>query len=1382
MATKVHGLKTVPIGAYPWIALILSLFIAGLGSAQGLPYLSVLGQGVDLTTLGVQVAASSDDAEESASGSVYLNSTDLELVYDGSNQTVGMRFNGVGIPKNAFINGAYVQFQVDETNSEATYLTIMGEAQDNPGTFLSSSWNISSRLRTTASVGWSPGSWLVPGQAGVDQRTPNISAIIQEIVNRPGWISGNPLVIIISGTGQRIASAYDGSQAGAPKLYVEWGTTPQNQAPSVTINTPRSNTTYITGNEISFSGTAFDLEDGDITASLIWTSNLDGTIGTGGNFSYSTLSSGVHTITASATDNNGFTGVATLTFTVFNNVPVLVGAGDIAMCDSSGRIATSLLLDNIAGSVFTAGDNAQLVGAESEFTECYDPTWGRHKARTHPVPGDHDYLTEGASAYYNYFGAAAGEPGKGYYSYDLGSWHIIALNSEIDISASSTEVQWLRADLAAHPTTCTLAYWHQPRFSSGLIHGSNSYFGELWEALYDYGADVVINGSEHLYERFAAQNPDGIAEPTRGIREFIVATGGAYIGYPYTQLPNSEVIDNSTYGVIKFTLHETSYDWEFIPIAGMTFTDSGSASCVEVQSSNTQTPTATKTATLTGTSTPTITPSPTNTKTSTPAQTSTFTTSPTITSTPTTTRTATITPSPTTTYTPTPSGTATATPLATNTFTPTPSRTATATSSPTPIAPTILNVRVSSSSDDSEESASGSSYVSSTDLELVYDGSNQMVGMRFNGLIIPKGVVITAAYIQFLVAESNSEATSLTIWGEAQDNPGTFTWTSRNISSRVKTTASVGWSPVAWTVIGQAGVDQRTPNIAAIIQEIVNRPGWSAGNSIVIMIGGTGHRTARAYDGAPAGAPLLHIEFAVPTSTPLPTNTVTPTPSRTATVTPLPTNTVTPTPSRTATATPLPTNTVTPTPSQTKTVTPMPTNTSTPTATGTPTSTLQPTNTATSTPSNTALPTNTSTPTQTPSNTSTHTPSPTNTLTSTPSLTPTSVPQPTYTSTPTPSNTALPTNTSTPTQTPSNTSTHTPSPTNTVTSTPSLTPTSTSQATSTSTPTPSHTPTPTLTATATMTPIHTPTLTPSPTNTLTPTPTFTPTSTPLPTHTFTPTSSYTPTQTPLPTSTSTPTLTPSSTATYTPLPTSTLTPTPSNTPTRTPVPTDTSTPSPSYTPTNSPLPTNTLTPTPTNTATITPMPTETPTLTPSPTPVGPTMLNVRVSSSSDDAEESASGSVTFTSTYLELVYSTSNQIVGVRFKNLSIPKGATVLNAYIQFQTGMTNTTLTSLTIAGQANDNAKSFSNSRRNISIRPKTAASVEWSPVAWTVINEAGVNQRTPDISTIIQEIVNRPGWLSGNSLVLIITGTGQRTAWSFNGLPSGAPLLHIEYLVP
>ncbi|MFZ0534798.1 MAG: metallophosphoesterase, partial [Anaerolineales bacterium] len=518
------------------------------------------------TILEVRVATGSDDAEESATGSVDLVSSDLELVAETTIQTVGMRFNGITIPKNAQINNAYIQFQVDEVGSTATSLAIWGEAKDNPGTFVVANQNISSRLRTSALVGWSPPPWTILDQAGVDQRTSNISPIIQEIINRPGWSEGNSVVIMIGGTGKRTAEAYNGVKTAAPMLHVEWSTTPQNQPPSVMISTPRNNTTFTEGYVITFSGVANDLEEGDKTSGLVWTSSLDGLIGTGGNFSRSDLTVGMHTITAMATDGSGLTGSTSRTITVFANAPVLVGAGDIAICNSNGTIATSQLLDNIAGSVFTAGDNAQLEGAESEFINCYDPTWGRHKARTYPVPGNHDYNTPGASAYYAYFGTAAGEPGKGYYSYDLGSWHIIALNSVIDVNAGSIEEQWLRTDLAAHPNTCTLAYWHYPRFSSGTTHGSNDHMGALWQALYDYGADVVINGHEHIYERFAAQNPQGVAEPARGIREFIVGTGGAYTDYPIgTPIANSEVINNNTYGVIKLTLHATSYDWEFIP-------------------------------------------------------------------------------------------------------------------------------------------------------------------------------------------------------------------------------------------------------------------------------------------------------------------------------------------------------------------------------------------------------------------------------------------------------------------------------------------------------------------------------------------------------------------------------------------------------------------------------------------------------------------------------------------------------------------------------------------------------------------------------------------------------------------------------------------------
>src|SRR5581483_311146 len=171
--------------------------------------------------------------------------------------------------------------------------------------------------------------------------------------------------------------------------------------------------------------------------------------------------------------------------------PVLVGAGDIGDCTSAGDEATATLLDGIAGSVFTLGDNAYPAGAAADFSNCYDPAWGRHKARTRPIPGNHDYDTSGAAPYFSYFGASAGSAGKGYYSYNLGTWHIIALNSEIDASATSVQAQWLRDDLAANPAVCTLALWHEPLYSSGQ-HGNLPVTQELWKILHQAGADVVL--------------------------------------------------------------------------------------------------------------------------------------------------------------------------------------------------------------------------------------------------------------------------------------------------------------------------------------------------------------------------------------------------------------------------------------------------------------------------------------------------------------------------------------------------------------------------------------------------------------------------------------------------------------------------------------------------------------------------------------------------------------------------------------------------------------------------------------------------------------------------------------------------------------------------
>jgi hypothetical protein len=261
---------------------------------------------------------------------------------------------------------------------------------------------------------------------------------------------------------------------------------------------------------------------------------------------------------------------------------VFVGAGDIADCSREQDELTAQLLDNIPGTVYTVGDNAYPSGSAADFNNCYEPTWGRHKARTRPAVGDEEYETSGASAYFNYFGAAAGDPTKGYYSYDLGSWHIIVLNSICGqvggCDTNNPQGQWLQADLAANPNICSLAIWHEPLFSSKS--GSAS-MQDFWALLYEAGADIVLNGHRHMYERFALQNPDGVADPGRGIREFVVGTGGASLtSSPGSTAPNSQVWNNNTHGVLKLTLHPTGYDWEFIPISGQTFSDSGSGQCI----------------------------------------------------------------------------------------------------------------------------------------------------------------------------------------------------------------------------------------------------------------------------------------------------------------------------------------------------------------------------------------------------------------------------------------------------------------------------------------------------------------------------------------------------------------------------------------------------------------------------------------------------------------------------------------------------------------------------------------------------------------------------------------------------------------------------------
>jgi hypothetical protein len=264
--------------------------------------------------------------------------------------------------------------------------------------------------------------------------------------------------------------------------------------------------------------------------------------------------------------------------------PVFLGAGDIGNCLGKGDEATAALVKGIEGTVFTTGDNAYPDGSNTDFANCYDPGWGQEiKARTWPALGNHEYNTAGASGYFNYFGSVAGDSTKGYYSHDLGSWHIIVLNSNCSqiaggCDAGSPQEQWLKDDLALHPNVCTLAYWHHPRFSSGS-HGNLPDSGVFWNDLYRAGADVVLNGHDHSYERFAPQNPSGVYDPAQGIREFVVGTGGAAFTGFGTAKPNSEKRIARTNGVLKMTLHPDGYDWQFVTAPGATVADSGGGQC-----------------------------------------------------------------------------------------------------------------------------------------------------------------------------------------------------------------------------------------------------------------------------------------------------------------------------------------------------------------------------------------------------------------------------------------------------------------------------------------------------------------------------------------------------------------------------------------------------------------------------------------------------------------------------------------------------------------------------------------------------------------------------------------------------------------------------------
>lgn len=256
---------------------------------------------------------------------------------------------------------------------------------------------------------------------------------------------------------------------------------------------------------------------------------------------------------------------------------VFVGAGDIARCGFGDPEATAKLLDRIPGTVFTLGDNVQDVGAPEEYTRCFEPTWGRHRSRMLTTVGNHDWNGGTGRPYFAYFGPSAGPPGLGYYAATLGAWQVISLNSEVPTRAGSAQYEWLKAELAASPFACTVAMWHQPLFTSGP-NDPAAHMRDIYRLLHQYGVELVLNGHNHMYERFAPQSADGRADPS-GPRQFVVGTGGySLYGRARTQA-NSEVLNTDTWGVLKLTLKAGSYGWEFVPVDGKSFRDSGTGTC-----------------------------------------------------------------------------------------------------------------------------------------------------------------------------------------------------------------------------------------------------------------------------------------------------------------------------------------------------------------------------------------------------------------------------------------------------------------------------------------------------------------------------------------------------------------------------------------------------------------------------------------------------------------------------------------------------------------------------------------------------------------------------------------------------------------------------------
>jgi hypothetical protein len=733
----------------------------------------------------VSVAAGSDDAEEARSnGKMYLDSSDLELINDADYiglQTVGIRFDNLDIPPGATITAAWIEFTVDETDSVATSLTIKAQAADDAATFTSANFNVSSRPTTTASATWAPPAWTVIEQSGPAQQTVDLTAVVQEVVSRPGWDDGNAIAFIISGSGKRTAEAFESGASTAPVLHVEYtlssntppvaaadtATTAEDTAVTVSVLTNDSDANgdplTVTGVGQAAHGTAVVNANGTVTYTPA--ANFNGT----DSFSY-TISDGhggaaSATVSLNVTPVNDAPAAAPDTATTAEDVPVVIAVrandsdvdGDTLTITAVGQPAHGTAVANANGTVtYTPGANFN--GSDSFNYTVSDGHGGTASASVSVnVTPVNDVPT------------AAPDTAN------------TAEDTPVTVAVLAND-----GDLDGDPLTVTAV--GQPSHGTAVVNPNGTV---------TYTPAANFNGADS----FSYTISDGHGGSAGGT----VTVNVAPLNDAPTANPNSATTAAGSAVTIPVLANDTDIDGDPLSLVGV----GAAANGIVVQNAD---------------GTVTYAPNPGF------SGTDAFT------------------------YTISDGSGGTATGSVSVTVTP-------------PQGTQVIEVAISAGSDDVEETrATGVVYKDSSDLELINDVEYvglQTVGLRFDNLDIPPDAVITAAWIEFTVDETDTVATTLTIKAQASDDAPTFTSARFDVSSRPTTTSTVSWSPPAWTVVEQSGPAQQTSDLSALVQEVVSRPGWDEGNAIAFVITGTGKRTAEAFESGASTAAVLHVEYTV---------------------------------------------------------------------------------------------------------------------------------------------------------------------------------------------------------------------------------------------------------------------------------------------------------------------------------------------------------------------------------------------------------------------------------------------------------------------------------------------------------------------------------------